>query len=73
MSSKPTFSRRRAFASPAASPRLTKARVKAGYGDLGAVVAEEAPLIARTVRSPEAREAFNAFLEKRRPDFSQFD
>lgn len=64
---------RRLAAKPAASLRLTKARVKAGYGDLGAVIAEEAPLFAGAVRSPEAREAFNAFLEKRRPDFSQFD
>ena len=58
---------------PAKSLRLTKARVKAGYGDLGAVIAEETPLFAECVRSPEAREAFNAFLEKRKPDFTQFD
>ncbi len=64
---------RRLAAKPAASLRLTKARVKAGYGDLGAVIAEETPLFARAVQSPEAREAFNAFLEKRRPDFSRFD
>lgn len=64
---------RRLAAKPAASLRLTKARVKAGYGDLRAVIAEETPLFARASRSPEAREAFNAFLEKRRPDFSQFD
>ena len=64
---------RRLAAKPASSLQLTKARVKAGYGDLGAVIAAETPLFARAVRSPEAREAFNAFIEKRRPDFSQFD
>ncbi len=58
---------------PARSLRLTKARVRAGYGDLAAVVAQETPLFAACVRSPEAREAFTAFLEKRKPDFTQFD
>ncbi len=58
----------RRAAKPAASLRLTKARVKAGYGDLGAVITEEIPLFAGA-----AREAFNAFLGKRRPDFPPFD
>ena len=58
---------------PASALRLTKARVKAGYGDLAAVIDEEKPLFDACVRSPEAREAFTAFLEKRKPDFAQFD
>lgn len=35
-------------------------------------VATERERFSERLRSPEAREAFNAFFEKRRPDFSQF-
>ena len=33
-------------------------------------MAEEAPIFARMAREPAAREAFSAFMEKRKPDFS---
>jgi enoyl-CoA hydratase/carnithine racemase len=33
---------------------------------------EEAISFGRMMREPAAREAFSAFMEKRRPDFSQF-
>jgi enoyl-CoA hydratase/carnithine racemase len=35
-------------------------------------IAAEGELFAQRLRSPEAREAFQAFFEKRKPDFSQF-
>lgn len=36
------------------------------------VMAAEGELFATSLRSPEAREAFQAFFEKRKPDFSRF-
>ena len=39
---------------------------------LRAVIATEAELFAARLRSPEAQEAFQAFFQKRQPDFSRF-
>ncbi|MEX8520504.1 MAG: enoyl-CoA hydratase [Leptothrix sp. (in: b-proteobacteria)] len=39
---------------------------------LRTVIAEEARLFAERLRSPEAQEAFQAFFQKRSPDFSKF-
>ena len=36
-------------------------------------MAEEGAVCGRMLRAPEAHEAFTAFFEKRRPDFSRFD
>jgi enoyl-CoA hydratase/carnithine racemase len=36
------------------------------------VIQSEAALFGQRLRSPEAREAFQAFFEKRKPDFSKF-
>jgi enoyl-CoA hydratase/carnithine racemase len=60
-------------AKPAASVRLTKALMRGAQAALVAsTLEEEARLFVDRLASPEAREAFAAFLEKRRPDFSRF-
>jgi enoyl-CoA hydratase/carnithine racemase len=60
-------------AKPAASVRLTRALMRRAQAALvAATIDEEARLLIDRLGSPEAREAFSAFLEKRRPDFSRF-
>lgn len=49
--------------------RLMRAPLKQG---IEAAVEAENAAFAQRLRSPEAREAFEAFLQKRRPDFSRF-
>lgn len=59
---------------PAASLRVTKALMKrASAHEIRAQMDEELVHFARMLLAPEAREAFSAFLEKRKPDFSAFD
>ena len=59
---------------PAASLRLTKRLMK--QGQMAAVALQiklESDHFGERLGSPEAKEAFSAFLEKRKPDFSKFD
>jgi enoyl-CoA hydratase/carnithine racemase len=64
---------RRVAALPPNAVRLTKQLIRQGSQDLGARIDEELVVLKDRVRSPEAGEAFAAFVEKRRPDFSKFE
>lgn len=58
---------------PASALRATKRLMKQGQQEAVArQMAAEAAEFAAMLRAPEAREAFTAFLEKRKPDFSRF-
>ena len=62
------------IALPTSALRATKRLMKAGQSDLiKSRIADEADQFRRLLVSPEAREALNAFFEKRKPDFSHFD
>ncbi len=58
---------------PAASIRLTKKLMKGGQSAaIEAQMATEGKHFSAMLGAPEAREAFSAFFEKRKPDFSRF-
>lgn len=64
---------RKLAAQPAAAIRQTKALLRrAQPGAVDAVMRREAEVFRERLLSPEAKEAFAAFLEKRKPDFSRF-
>jgi enoyl-CoA hydratase/carnithine racemase len=59
---------------PAASIRATKALMKRPRAEaIQSALAAENELFSRMLQGPEAKEAFTAFFEKRKPDFSRFD
>lgn len=58
---------------PQAALMATKSLLKRGAEPIAERLAEENRVFAERLKSPEAKEAFNAFLERRKPDFSQFD
>ena len=55
---------------PAASLSLTK-KLMRDYQRITAQIAEEGQLIKERLKTPEAREAFAAFAERRPPDFTK--
>ena len=58
---------------PASSIRATKRLMKDGQtAAIDAQMAEEGKHFGAMLSAPEAREAFTAFFEKRKADFSQF-
>ena len=63
---------RRMAALPPQAVRETKKLISHGQPDITARIAEELVLFRDRVASPEAAEAFAAFVEKRKPDFSRF-
>ena len=59
---------------PATSIRNTKRLMKAGRNsEVLAVIETEGQLFGQMLLAPEAKEAFTAFFEKRKPDFSRFN
>jgi enoyl-CoA hydratase/carnithine racemase len=61
-------------AQPAASLRLTKQLMKRAQQALvRETMSDEAEIFRQRLVSPEAKEAFAAFFQKRKPDFSKFE
>lgn len=59
---------------PASSLRITKQMMKrAAQHEIQTQMTEEAVHFAKMLLAPEAKEAFKAFFEKRKPDFRQFN
>ena len=60
-------------AKPPAALRLTKALLKRGSAQaLEETIRYELDQFRDLLQSPEAMEAFTAFMERRKPDFSKF-
>ncbi len=58
---------------PPTSVRETKRLMKAGWKSITEkIIADEAASFGRLLGSAEAKEAFSAFFERRKPDFSKF-
>ena len=58
---------------PLASLKQSKALMKKDLAEIIACVDDEAEIFMQRVRSPEMMEAVQAFMQKRKPDFSQFN
>ena len=57
---------------PGAVRETKKLLRRASADEVSATIAVEAELFGQRLRSPEAMEAFQAFFQKRKPDFSKF-
>jgi enoyl-CoA hydratase/carnithine racemase len=58
---------------PPAAVRATKKLMRSGWkAAVEKMIVEEAQSFERLLASPEAKEAFTAFFERRKPDFSRF-
>jgi enoyl-CoA hydratase/carnithine racemase len=62
---------RRLAAKPRHALMTARRLLKRDPGRISAMIDEEALAYTSLMRSPEAREAFTAFLEKRPPDFAK--
>jgi enoyl-CoA hydratase/carnithine racemase len=62
----------RLAALPPEAVRLTKRLIRHGAPDVAARMEEELAIFSERLGSPEAKEAFAAFMEKRKADFSRF-
>ena len=62
---------RRLAAKPRHALMTARRLLRRDPGRIGAMIEEEAQAYTTLMRSPEAREAFTAFLEKRPPDFAR--
>jgi enoyl-CoA hydratase/carnithine racemase len=62
---------KRLAAKPRQALMMSRRLLRQGFPDIGAMIDQEAAAYAVLMRSPEAREAFTAFLEKRPPDFAK--
>ncbi len=58
---------------PLASIKQTKALMKHNLADIVKCIDDEAEVFMKRVASPEMMEAVQAFMQKRRPDFTQFN
>jgi len=73
----PAFARAQALklaAQPAAAVRLAKSLLKGEYAaGLKETILEEGAQFVARLKSPEAAEALQAFMQRRKPDFSRFN
>lgn len=58
---------------PLASLKQTKALMKHNLDEIVACIDHEAEIFMQRVGSPEMLEAVQAFMQKRKPDFTQFN
>jgi enoyl-CoA hydratase/carnithine racemase len=57
---------------PPSALRLTKALLKGESTTVAARMTEEVAQFSKQLQSPEVKEAFSAFMQRRKPDFSRF-